>query len=97
MSYAPPQKYEPMSVDDNGAGESFIATGTAVDAPTPEAEPYLEVVAPATLPEVSLGSILLFQSIENTMCISHLCCIRAGCAKLRDTPSMRRLMGKRLQ
>ena len=52
---ASPQKYEPMlSIDNNdgdGVDESFIATATAVTAP--EAQPYLEVVAPATLPEVS--------------------------------------------
>ena len=60
---ASPQKYEPMlSIDNNnGVGvdeSSFIATATAVTAP--EAQPYLEVVAPATLPEVSCnGAVFL--------------------------------------
>lgn len=42
--------YEAMSAKD-GTGESFIATASAVGVPTPEATPYLEVVAPATLSE----------------------------------------------
>jgi hypothetical protein len=47
------QKYEPVS--SNELEESFIATATAVGSPYDviEAQPYLEVVAPATLPEVS--------------------------------------------
>ena len=41
-----------------GVDESFIAMATAVTAP--EAQPYLEVVAPATLPEVSCnGAVFL--------------------------------------
>lgn len=45
------QKYEPVAA--SGLDESFIATATAVGSPTAIAQPYLEVVAPATLPEVS--------------------------------------------
>ena len=47
------QKYEPVSASP-GLQESFVAKATAVNSPTAIAEPYLEVVAPATLPEVSL-------------------------------------------
>jgi len=47
------QQYEPVSQD--GLDESFIATATAVGASyIAEARPYLEVVAPATLPEVGV-------------------------------------------
>merc|ERR1719203_521753 len=46
--------YAPVAVPVLGGGkdlgEHFIAT-PAVDTPSPEAQPYLEVVAPATLPE----------------------------------------------
>jgi hypothetical protein len=46
------QMYEPVSTN-GGLDESFIATATVVVTPCPpEAHAYLEVVAPATLPEV---------------------------------------------
>ena len=58
-------RYEPISVPSYGGNshnegasatalalnEQFIAP-TGVDTPSSEAQPYLEVVAPATLPEV---------------------------------------------
>ena len=50
-------KYEPVSADD-GMRERFIATATAVNSPTTEAQPYLEVVAPAILPEVCRISVI---------------------------------------
>ena len=41
--------------DNNALGEHFIVT--PVDTPSTEAHPYLEVVAPATLPEVGCDNI----------------------------------------
>ena len=51
-------KYAPVAVpvidgDENALREGFFAT---VLAPAQKAHPYLEVVAPATLPEVSSRS-----------------------------------------
>ena len=46
--------------DYDGMGEQFIAAATTVDAPTTEAQPYLEVVAPATLPEVCRSDCLFY-------------------------------------
>lgn len=47
-----PHRYTPVAVpvSDNNLGEQFISAPT-VDTPSSEAQPYLEVVAPATLPE----------------------------------------------
>lgn len=74
---ASPQKYEPMlSIDNNdGVDESFIKAvnylRTAVTAP--EAQPYLEVVAPATLPEVSFFCcrvwLMLMSGLHNVLCM----------------------------
>jgi len=54
MTIPDSHKYTPVAVPVTGSGdnnldEQFIAT--AVDTPASEAQPYLEVVAPATLPE----------------------------------------------
>ena len=57
------QMYEPVSTN-GGLDESFIATATAVGTPYPtEARPYLEVVAPATLPEVCSHVYILWRYI----------------------------------
>ena len=72
---ASPQKYEPMlSIDNNdGVDESFIKAvnylRTAVTAP--EAQPYLEVVAPATLPEVSCCRVwlMMMSGLHNVLCM----------------------------
>eukprot|EP00579_Thalassiosira_antarctica_P031630 CAMPEP_0201991556 /NCGR_PEP_ID=MMETSP0905-20130828/363_1 /ASSEMBLY_ACC=CAM_ASM_000554 /TAXON_ID=420261 /ORGANISM="Thalassiosira antarctica, Strain CCMP982" /LENGTH=293 /DNA_ID=CAMNT_0048545997 /DNA_START=30 /DNA_END=911 /DNA_ORIENTATION=+ len=54
MTIPDTHKYAPVAVpviggDNNALGEHFIVT--PVDTPSSEAHPYLEVVAPATLPE----------------------------------------------
>ena len=58
MTFPDTHNYGQLSSDDNNAagaggnlGESFIAT-PSIDTPSSEAIPYLEVVSPATLPEV---------------------------------------------
>jgi hypothetical protein len=55
-------KYTPMTVpiygnDSNNSADDTISA--LKETPTPDAQPYLEVVAPATLPEVSLWLVLL--------------------------------------
>jgi hypothetical protein len=61
-------KYTPVAVPiygnggNNGADDTISALEerfvTAAESPSPDARPYLEVVAPATLPEVSVWVLM---------------------------------------
>ena len=62
------QDYAPKFISDD-QGKGFIATGTSVDKLPPEANSYLELIAPAKLTEVSCLPLLLIMPTTTGYCL----------------------------
>jgi len=65
MSHTSSHEYAPKFISDD-RGKGFIATGTSVDKLPPEANSYLEVIAPAKLTEVGCHCHLLLLILPTT-------------------------------
>ena len=56
-SYAPVAAVPVYGDDEDTLAESFFGSVASAETVSPDAQPYLEVVAPATLPEVSIAHL----------------------------------------